>query len=150
MEVVQVVNEEAAASLEAQGIFRAASLVATRRAAQMNDVLAGYGVEYRVFPGEARLTEAALALAEAQNDTHAPDNEEQAAEVSRATRALDVTQHQILLDVLAAHVRRIEIRLVSAVGAFREANEIGLGLGMDVEGWSPTVECAALFSGVAQ
>jgi len=143
-------DETVADSLEAQAIFRGAELIATQRIAQINDALARCGVEYRVFPGEPRLTEAAMALAEAQNYAHTPDNDEQVAEVSRVTRALDLTQHDILAEVLAAHVRGIEVRLVSAVGAFRQANEIGLGLGMDIEEWIPTGECAALFSGVAQ
>jgi hypothetical protein len=143
-------GELAAESLEAQAVFRAAELIAEQRVRQINEVLAGHGSEFRVFPGEARLTEAAVRLAEAQNGTHTHDNDEQAAEVSRATRALDLTQHQILLDVFAAHIRRTEIRLVSAVGALHQANEIGLGLGMDVEDWTPSPETASLFSGGPQ
>jgi len=145
--MTQVAENEIAASLEAQGIFRSAELIATQRITQINDVLARYGVEYRVFPGEARLTEAAMALAEAQNDAHNPDDGMHAAEVSLVMRALDLTQHNILAEVLAAHVRRMEIRLVSAVGAFRQANEIGLGLGMDIEAWIPTPEFALLVGG---
>jgi hypothetical protein len=68
--MTQVAKNEIVASLEAQGIFQAAEWIATQRIAQINDALARYRVQYRVFPGEARLTEAAMALAEAQNDAH--------------------------------------------------------------------------------
>jgi len=82
--MTQAAVNEAAANLEAQSIFRAADLIAAERVRQINDALTRYNVDYRVCLGEATLTDAAVALAEAQSDAQHHENTMQAANVQLA------------------------------------------------------------------
>jgi hypothetical protein len=181
-EVRQVETEEsledlAAESAEARSIFRAAEAIAQARAVTINDVLARYGVGYRIYASEPKLVDAAVALAEAQCEAHKHEkampadrdalrsvsctervilsNAEggfPAAAVERATRELNLTQHHVISVVMAAHAQRMERALVAAVAAYHAVNDDAIKrLGAQTfEAWSPSTELGALLIGGAQ